>query len=89
MATIGAHDPMAKKLFVIGEVSPVPRLPFVYRKKFNPFSIFFAIEHAILNLKGKAQQALFLTSVTRIDPKRYLEMLFLKYNFNNTNFIAV
>ena len=59
MAIIRAYDPMAEKLFVIVEVSPVSRLPFVYRKKFDSFSIFCAIERATLNLKGKAQQELF------------------------------
>ena len=86
---IRAHDPVARTLFVIGETSPVPGLPFICSKKFDPFSIFRAIEHAILNLEEKARHALFLKGVIRIDPKRYIEMPSLQCEFNNTNFTAV
>ena len=46
---------MVKTLFVIGETSSVPGLPLIYGKKFDPFSVFYAVESAILNLGEKSR----------------------------------
>ena len=71
---IQTHDPFAKSLLVIGETAPVPGLPFICGKKFDPDAVCAAIETAILNLEEKTREALSLKGVIRIDPQRYLEM---------------